>query len=575
MKDKKRVVLGFGGPFFLHDPAAAILVDGEVIAAAEEERFSREKHAVGKPCLNSIKFCLEEAGVSPDEVDYAAFPWSFDAFNKKKWIYALNTVFSEPSRAYKTITKASKKTKEIKKMILNMLKDAGIKLQEDKIFYVEHHLAHAASAYFLSGYENAAIMSIDGSGELTSTLLAEGRNGKIRKIKEIDLPDSLGRFYSTMTAYLGFRPNNGEYKLMGMAPYGDPKKIDLSDIIYMKNDTFKVNPEYVWPIRSRRYDPEAMIPKKLVERFGPPRKGDGLSEPYIHIAAATQKIFEDIVIRLMDKHIGSVLKDTGNLVFAGGCALNVVLNRKLIKHPLIKNIFVQPASHDAGTSLGAAVYASAVLGDKIKPMKDAYLGPSYSDAAIESLLKKKSNITYEKKPDIEKEVAEVLKEGKVVGWFQGRMEYGPRALGNRSILGNPTTPGISDRINEMIKFREKWRPFCPSIMEEHAKDIIESDNPAPYMTLSFEVSEKWKEKIPEVVHVDGTARPQTVNEKDNPRFYRLIKCFFEKTGVPVLINTSLNRRGEPMACSPEDALNIYLGSGLDYLALGDFLVKRK
>ena len=567
-------VLGFGGPFFLHDPAAAMIIDGKIIAAAEEERFIREKHAVGKPCLESIRFCLKRSGLDPKDIDAVAFPWSFEAFNRKKWAYAVKTFLSEPSRAYKTIAKSRKQCAVTKRAVSDILEHFGISLPPEKIFFVEHHISHAASAYLLSGYERAAIMSIDGSGEFTSTLFAEGINGKIRKIKEIDIPDSLGRFYSTMTAYLGFDPNDGEYKLMGMAPYGDPSKIDLSDIIYSDGRTFKTNPEYVWPIRRYRYVKDAMIPKKLVERFGPPRKGDSLEEPYIHIAAATQKIFEDIVMRLMDAHLGNILSETGNLTYAGGCALNVSLNRKLVENPLVKNIFVQPASHDAGTPLGAAVFTAAMLGDKIEPMKDVYLGPDYSKAEIEAALKR-SGIRYRLSGDIEKEAAELLAEGNVLGWFQGRMEFGPRALGNRSILGNPTIPGTSDCINEMVKFREKWRPFCPSILREYAKDIFGKDIDAPFMTLSFQVTEKWRSRIPEVVHVDGTMRPQTVSEKENPRFYRLIRHFLQNTGVPALINTSLNRRGEPMVASPEDAVNMFLGSGLDYLAVGDFLVSRE
>ena len=567
-------VLGFGGPFFLHDPAAAIVIDGKVVAAAEEERFIREKHAVGKPCLKSIEFCLERSGISPKDIDAVAFPWSFAAFNKKKWQYAARTLLTEPSRAYKAIAKAQKQCAGTKQGVAEILKHFGIDLPSEKIFFIEHHISHAASAYLLSGYERAAIMSIDGSGEFTSTLFAEGRSGAIRKIKEIDIPDSLGRFYSTMTAYLGFDPNDGEYKLMGMAPYGDPSKIDLSDVISFDGETLRTNPEYVWPIRSRRYDKGAMIPKKLVERFGPPRKGDGLEEPYIHIAAATQKIFEDTVLKLMDRYLGEILLETGNLAYAGGCALNVSLNRKLVENPLVKNIFVQPASHDAGTPLGAAVFVSSMLGDKIEPMDNVYLGPEYSNEEIESALKR-ADVDYKLSGSIEKEAAQLLSEGMVVGWFQGRMEFGPRALGNRSILGNPTIPGTSDRINEMVKFREKWRPFCPSILREHAGEIIGRDMDAPFMTLSFSVTRGWKSRIPEVVHVDGTMRPQTVAQSDNPRFYKLIKFFFGYTGVPVLINTSLNRRGEPMVCSPDDAVKMYLGSGLDYLAIGDYLVTRK
>jgi carbamoyltransferase len=446
----------------------------------------------------------------------------------------------------------------------------------EKVFFVEHHIAHAASAYLPSGYNEAAIMSIDGSGEFATTLFAEGSKGRIRKIREIDLPDSLGRFYSTMTAYLGFDPNDGEYKLMGMAPYGDASRADLSGIISCDGKTFRTDPEYVWPIRSRRYSPDSMIPKKLVDRFGPPRTGDGLGEPYIHIAAATQKAFEDIVVKLMETYLGETLKKNGgHLVFAGGCALNVVLNRRLSDHPLVQHLFVQPASHDAGTPLGAAVYVARALGDSIAPMNDVYLGPSFTDGQVETALKGSRDITYRRSDDIEKEAAALLADGKVVGWFQGRLEFGPRALGNRSILGNPTVHGTSDRINEMVKFRETWRPFCPSLLREYAKDILGRDVDAPFMTLSFVVTDAWKKRIPEVVHVDGTARPQTVTEKANPRFYRLIKYFQAKTGIPVLINTSLNRRGEPMVSSPEDAIRMYLASGLDYIAIGDYLVKRK
>jgi len=566
-------ILGFGNPFFLHDPAAALLIDGKIIAAAEEERFIRKKHAVGKPPLRSIEFCLKEAGISPKEIDAVAFPWSLRVFDRKKWPYALKTIFSEPSRAYKILTKSSKNNKNIRRMVSGVLKDTGIDIPAEKVFFVEHHISHAASAYLLSGYDEAAVMTIDGNGEFASTLFSLGKGGEIAKIKEIYLPDSLGRFYSTMTAYLGFDPNDGEYKLMGMAPYGDASRVDMTGIISYNDRTFKINPEYVWPIRSRRYRPDAMIPKKLVERFGPPREGDGLEEPYIHIAAATQKIFEDIVIRLMETYLAGCLNETCNLAFAGGCALNVSLNRKLMKHPLVKRLFVQPASHDAGTSLGAAVYVAHKLGDCIAPMKDVYLGPSFTDAEIEAALKRKG-MAYKRSADIEKEAAELIASGKVIGWFQGRMEFGPRALGNRSILGNPTIHGTSDRINEMVKFREKWRPFCPSILEEYAEEIIGIKR-APFMTLSCEVREEWKKRIPEVVHVDGSARPQTVSEKDNPKFHRLLKYFFDKTGIPVLINTSLNRRGEPMVSSPDDAVEMYLGSGLDYLAIGDFLVMRK
>ena len=566
-------ILGCGGIFFRHDPAAAVLIDGKVVAAAEEERFVREKHAPGRDCSRSIEFCLKEAGINPGEIDAVAFPWSFETFNKKKWPYAANTFFSEPSRAFKAVLKSGAENREVKERALAMLKNSGIKVAPEKIFFVEHHIAHAASAYMLSGYKEAAIMTIDGNGEFVSTLFARGSGGVITKIKEIDLPDSLGMFYSTMTAYLGFNPYDGEYKLMGMAPYGDPSKADMSGIISYDDRTFKINPEYIWPTYSRRYRPGSMVSKKLVDRFGPPREGDGLNEPYVHIAAATQKIFEDIVIRLMENYLGDELERTGNLVLAGGCALNVSLNRKLLKHPLVRNIFVQPASHDAGAPLGAAAYISNDLGDDVKAMESVYLGPSYTEGEIESALKN-SALSYKRSKNIEEEAAELLSGGKVIGWFQGRSEFGPRALGNRSILANPAMAGASNRINETVKFREKWRPFCPSIMEDYAEEIIGIKR-APFMTFSCEVMEPWRDRIREAVHVDASARPQTVKREDNPRFYELLKNFYRKTGIPVLINTSLNRRGEAMALSPDDAIKVYTGSGLDCLAIGDFLLAKK
>lgn len=558
----------------MHDPSAAVVVDGKVVAAAEEERFVRKKHAIGLSPVEAIKYCLSEADLDPGDIDAVAFPWSTSEFNRKKWHYAARTILSEPSRVYEAFTKFSKDNANIKRSSLAVLKGLGFDIAPEKVYFVEHHMAHASSAYHLSGFPDAAIMTIDGSGEFTSVLFARGSGGKIEKIKEIDLPDSLGRFYSTMTAYLGFQPGDGEYKLMGMAPYGDPGKCDLSGIIDFDDKGFKTNPEYVWPVRSRRYAPDGMIPKKLVERFGPPRKGDDLGEPYIHIAAATQKIFEDIILRLMHTYLGDDLKKTGKLAFAGGCALNVALNRRLSSDPLVKEFFVQPASHDAGTPLGAAVYTANSLGDEVSPMDSVYLGPSYTDPEIEAALQR-DGISYKRSADIEKEVAKLIAEDSIVGWFQGRMEFGPRALGNRSILGNPMLPGTSDRINETVKFREKWRPFCPSILREYSRDIIGSDTDAPFMTFSFTVTEGWRKKIPEVVHVDGTARAQTVTMRQNPRFYGLLKNFYALTGVPVLINTSLNRRGEPMAASPADAVNMYLDSGLDYLAIGDFLVQKK
>ncbi len=567
------VILGVGSPF-VHDPSAAIIVDGKLIAAADEERFIRKKHAKGELPVNAIKFCLKAAGLSPEDVDIVAYPWSFRAYLAKLFSYVARCWRKRPSRAFKAVAQASRRYNERTKKLYSALKKSGIDPKKVKIRFVEHHLAHAASAYHFSGFENAAIMTMDGTGEFTATMFAEGRGGTIKKIKEIIRPDSLGRFYSTVTAYLGFQTTNGEYKVMGMAPYGDPGKIDYSHIIKYNKRHYHANDDYVWVIRSKRFDKAKVFSKYMVKDWGPPRNGDGLNKPYVDIAAGAQKTLEDVTLALMETFLGKTLKENGGrLCFAGGCALNVSLNRKLTAHPLVKELFVQPASHDAGAALGAAVYTAGIEGEKIGPMKHVYYGPSYTDEEIKALLDK-YKIPYAHHDDINEPASRLLAEGKILAWFQGAMEYGPRALGNRSILAHPSMPGISDEINMRIKFREKWRPFCPSLLPEYARDILDSTHEAPYMTIGFKVKPHWKEKIKEAVHVDGTVRPQVVDPETNPKFYSLLKRFHEKTKTPVLINTSLNRRGEPMVCSPQDALDMFYGSGLEYMVLGDYLVKK-
>ena len=565
-------ILGVATPI-VHDPSAAVLADGKLIAACDEERFVRKKHAIGYLPLNAIDFCLKKAGLEPGDIDIVAYPWSHRIYRKKKYEYFRRCLAPRTSHAFKAFTRQDSRLKAKDDKYDRILEGSSIP-KTVKRYDVEHHIAHASSAYHLSGMDRCAIMSIDGAGEFVSTLFARGENGKISKIKEFIRPDSLGRFYSSVTAYLGFRVHDGEYKVMGMAPYGDPDKIDLSHIVSHDKRSFRANDDYVWVTRSRRYDKNKVYSKKMVKEWGLPRKGDSLSEPYIHIAAATQKKLEEVTIALMENYLGDTLKECGgNLCFAGGVALNVKLNKRILEHPLVKRLFVQPASNDSGTALGAATYAASEMGEVIEPMTHAYFGPEYGNSEIQDVLDR-YKICYERKDDIIDTASGLLAKGEIVAWFQGAMEYGPRALGNRSILANPSMKGISDEINARIKFREKWRPFCPSILEEYAQDILGTDHPSPYMTFSFTVSDKWSDKISEVVHVDGSARPQIVNEKNNPRFYSLIKSFHGKTGLPVVINTSLNRRGEPMVCSPEDAINMFYGSGLEYMAIGDFLIDK-
>jgi len=361
---------------------------------------------------------------------------------------------------------------------------------------------------------------------------------------------------------------------MGMAPYGDPDKVDFSNIIRYDNASYAIDDLYVCARKSKRYAVDKMFSQKMVDDWGSPRTGDALAKPYIDIAAKTQRTLEDIAVNLMETYLGNILKrNGGRLCFAGGCALNVKLNKRIIEHPLVKELFVQPAAHDSGTSLGAATYAAYKNGDKIEPMKHVYYGPSYTDSEIKTVLDR-FKIRHEKCDSITDRVSDLLAQGKIVAWFQGAMEFGPRALGNRSILGNPAVKGTADEINARIKFREKWRPFCPSILEEFRKEIISIDHPSPFMTFSFTVKDEWIAKIPEVVHVDKSARPQFVNKETNPLFHELISAFHKKAGVPVVINTSLNRRGEPIVSSPEDAIHMFYNCGLEYLAIGSFLITK-
>lgn len=566
------IVLGVASPF-VHDPSAALLIDGELVAAADEERFVREKHARDKLPVNAINFCITKAGIRPRDIDCVAYPWSNWEYLNKLPLYIKRTWRTRPSRAFKAIYQAKRTFKDKTKKLYSTLRSCAIDPKHVKLSFISHHIAHASSSFYLSGFQEAALMSMDGTGEFTATFFGKARSRKIRKIREFIRPDSIGRFYSTVTAYLGFKVHNGEYKVMGMAPYGDPQKINMDRILKYNKGSYRADDDYVWVTRSKRFDKEKVFSKKMVSDWGSPREGDALSEPYIDIAAATQKRFEDVTIALMETYLADELKAHKTLCFAGGCALNVSLNRRLLEHPLVENLFVQPAAHDPGAALGAACYAANSLGDNIKPMRHVYYGPSYTNEEIKGLLDKyKIRYTYYK--DINDIASKLLAQGKIVAWFQGAMEYGPRSLGNRSILAHPSIPGISDEINARIKFREKWRPFCPSILPEYRKEILGTAHPSPYMTFSFTVNPAWRERIREAVHVDGTARPQVVDKDTNPQFHDLLKRFHKLTNIPVVINTSLNRRGEPMVCSPQDALDVFYGSGLEYLVMRDYLIKK-
>ncbi|MBK6630907.1 MAG: carbamoyltransferase [Betaproteobacteria bacterium] len=577
---KPLTILGLSGSLS-HDPSAALYIGGKLVAAAEEERFIRDKHAKGRMPFESAKFCLDFAGIQPADVDAVAIPFApISLAEPARWHYAKRYWYA-PDRALDALFNGNRRFRRYRGKILECLKQLGFDPDKVDLVPVEHHLTHASSAYHCSGFsEKTAILGIDGKGEYATTFFGYGENGRIHKIKEFYDPDSLGGLYGAITEYLGFEMLDGEYKVMGMAPYGDPNKYDFSRLAKFENGELVVNTDYANVIGLRRYK-EAENGKsrgyyfspKLIDWLGPKRAGDIADDPYIHYAASMQKLFEDIALQMIDHYLGDILRETGRLAFAGGGALNVKLNQKIIARPELKELFVQPASGDSGTAIGAASYVSVARGVPVEKMEHVFLGPAYSNEdVIAACEQHASRPAWQKIDAVPQRIARLLADGHPVAWFQGRMEFGPRALGGRSILGCPSAPGVADRINEQIKFRERWRPFCPSMLDSVGPQMLGSHHPAPFMTFTFAVAPEWKARVPEVVHEDGTSRAQVLRREFNPRYYDLMLEMEKLTGNGVVLNTSLNRRGEPMICSPTDALNMFFGSDLQYLVMEDVLV---
>jgi carbamoyltransferase len=572
-------ILGVTGPA-LHDNSAALFVDGKLVAAAEEERFIRIKHAKRRQPVNAIRFCLGQAGLRPEDVDVVAYPYSpIGLSSPARWHYARRHWY-EPGRALQALYDGNRKLRRKTASVLALLDELGIGSRRVRFVPVEHHLAHASSAYHLSGFDRkTAIVTIDGKGEYATMFFGYGENGMIHKIKEFHDPDSLGWLYGAVTEYLGFEIQDGEYKVMGMAPYGDPHRFDLSRLVRREAGDFRVNTRLINVIGRRQYRANGKkydFSDAFVRWLGPVRAGDDIDEPYIHYAAAAQKLIEDAALELIDHCVGDIVRETGRLCFAGGVALNVKLNQRLLQWPHLESLFVQPAAGDAGTSVGAASYAAATLGDRVQGLEHVYLGPSFStDDCMAACHDHPQRPRWVRLDDAPSRAAEIIADGHPLAWFQGRMEFGPRALGNRSILGDPGRAGMAERINAQIKYRERWRPFCPSMLESVAHDILQSDHPADFMTISFAVAPHWHARIPEVVHKDGTARAQVVSETENPRFHRLILEFERRTGNAVVLNTSMNRRGEPIVCTPTDALDMFFGSDLQFLIMEDLLLTKE
>lgn len=573
------IVLGLSGALN-HDPSAALYIDGKLVAAAEEERFVRDKHAKSRLPYESAKFCIEYAGIKPSDIDVVAIPFApISITEPHRWHYAKRYWYA-PDRALDAIVNGNRRYRRYKNKITWLMEQLGINPKEVQLDSVEHHMAHAASAYHCSGFkEKTAIMGIDGKGEYATTFFGYGEHGKIHKIKEFVDPDSLGGLYGAITEYLGFEMLDGEYKVMGMAPYGDAAKYDFSRLAKFENGELIINADYANVIGFRRYKEKGKgyyFSPKLIDWLGPKREGDIADDPYIHYAASMQALFEKLALQMMDYYLGDIIRETGKLAFAGGGALNVKLNQKIIARDELKELFVQPASGDSGTAIGAAAYASEIRGVPVEKMEHVYLGPNYtSEEVIAACAKHESQPQWQRLENVPEHIAKILADGNPVAWFQGRMEFGPRALGGRSILGCPSAPGVADRINEQIKFRERWRPFCPSMLSRVAPEMFKVDHPAPYMTFTFEVKDEWKNRVPEVVHEDGTARAQALQPGVNEPYYRLMEEMEKLTGNGVVLNTSLNRRGEAMVCSPIDALNMFFGSDLEYLIMEDILVVKE
>jgi carbamoyltransferase len=573
------VTLGLSGAIG-HDPAAAIFVDGELVAAAEEERFIRRKHAKEALPYHAARFCMQYARVSPTDVNIIAIPNApTSLFSRARWHYARRHWYA-PDRAIDSIFNGNRRYRRHVKKIKGLLEQLHIPWQQIKLMPVEHQLAHASCSYHLSDHkQHSAILTIDARSDYAVMLLARGVNGKIEKIKEFYDPDSLSGMYAAITDYLGFEILDGEYKVMGMSPFGDPAKYDLSSLASFKGKKFKVDNKLVGTVGFRRFKVKSRgyyFSKQLVELLGPRREGALVDDPYIHYAAAIQKLYEDIAAGLVTEYLYPDLKATGTLAFAGTSALNIKLNQKLKSLPSVEQLDVHPACSDSGTAIGAASFAAAKLGHEIQPLKNVFLGPKYSKPqCISACRNHREKPLWEELENAPQKASELLSEGHLVAWFQGRMEFGQRALGNRSILANPWQPGVNELLNRRVKFRERWRPFCPSLLDTFAPEFLETDDVSKYMCVSMPVKAKWRKKLPGIVYRDGTTRPQVVTHEANPRFYQLLKFLEEKTGYGIVINASLNRPGEALACSPEDAVEMFIGSELEYMIMEDILVTKR
>ena len=592
-------VLGISA--FYHDSAAALVEDGVILAAAQEERFTRRKHDAGFP-QNAIHYCLAEAGIGLADVDYVAF------YDKPflKFERLLETYLSFAPHGFASFCKAMPvwlgEKLFLKSLLLRLLKRDAADFDESRLLFTEHHISHAASAFYPSPYDRALVLTMDGVGEWATTSVALGNGPELNIIREIHFPHSLGLLYSAFTYYTGFKVNSGEYKVMGLAPYGEPRFAQAirDNLIDVKPDgSYRLNMEFFDYCTGLR-----MTNNKFDAMFGgkPRTPEQRLTQREMDLAASVQKVIEDVLLAMTR----NLADETGeeNLCLAGGVALNCVANGKILRDGKFKRIWVQPASGDAGGAVGAALHAvhsfrrqpRAAPNGRMDGMAGAYLGPAFSDdETAERLTKAGAVFTTLDDQALIDETAAALANEKAVGWFQGRMEFGPRALGNRSILGDPRSPSMQSVLNLKVKYRESFRPFAPSALREDVSDWFDIESDSPYMLMVADVAEGRRvamtedqkalfgiEKlnvprsdIPAVTHVDYSARIQTVHAETNPRYHQLISAFKDRTGCPVVVNTSFNVRGEPLVCTPEDAFNCFMGTEIEVLAVGNCLMRKE
>lgn len=594
---------------FYHDSAAAIIKDGEIIAAAQEERFSRKKHDAGFPS-KAVEYCLKEAGIVIDQLEAVVF------YDKPllKFERLLETYYAFAPKGFASFLMAMPVWLNEKLFLKKMIRDELKKIQvydkkKLKLLFPEHHLSHAASAFYPSPFEEAAILTIDGVGEWATTTICKGKGKQIEILKQLNFPHSVGLLYSAFTYYLGFKVNSGEYKLMGLAPYGDPNAEQTKQFVsIIKEKLVKIYDDGSIYLDQQYFNYSVglrMVKDKRFETlFGFKRRSeeDELTQQHCNLALAIQQVTEEIVLKLAAH--AKEITGAKHICLSGGVALNCVANGKLENTNLFEHIFIQPASGDAGGSLGSALAAHHIYFEKerivssaMDAMKGSYLGPSFSTDEIESTIKQYKAVAtaFTNRNELYQTVAARINEGNVVGWFQGRMEFGPRALGNRSILGDPRNPEMQKKLNLKIKYREGFRPFAPAVLAEDVHDYFELTTSSPYMllvqpvkkTLQHPVPENYhqlsltdklyfqRSTLPTITHIDYSARIQTVHQETNKAFHDLITAFKQQTGCAVLINTSFNVRGEPVVCTPQEAYQCFMRTEMDYLVIENYLFSKQ